>query len=733
MKKTTLLKTLLVAVALCVGTSAWATITTTTYDFTSWVAVETSISLSSTSTDAYRQKVYVPETLNDASHFNSNFAFRLNTAKLTTAGLVLPKDNFIALLNLTAGDKIIINFTGTAQHIHNRSGNYPEYSNMTTDGTEISGSSSVSVVSGTTYWDYRDSRVAIRPTNDDFTITSITVKHNDSESYAKLFSLWTSSATTCAAAAVSTEKTTFQTAINAAKTVIANESATDDDYNSAYTALREASELFTANTTLNNSYRTTSSSVMDDGTNVKSVYGITMTYHGSWSWTDARNGNAAAATDPQSSESRSHNVPTGGEYIELNPTVGGLLTLKFAWYNGSYYCVADENGHFIFNIKQSGGNDYSNYKDAGYLEAGKTYYVYKSAGGNGYQFGGFTFTPGDNTTTSYAVSSGENVAVDYSITSVKDITMTYGGAAESTWTVTTAYSSTPGTYNNGGNATVTSYVPSAGTFVKFVPTANGVLTVKYVGYSLGANVSVKLNDGTKEEIITIAKGESNGIKTKEFSTILETGETYYVYFSGGGYNSHFCGFTFNTEVSKNITSAGWATYCSPYALDLEHATGLTDAYIVTGGADGVLDKTSVKSGTVPANTGLLIKGAAGTATIPVVASSETSVSANKLVGVTTNTEIAANAGYVLMASPSLGFYKNSNAFTVGANTAYLPANFDGESARSFFSFDDDATGVHSIDNGKLTIDNDVYDLQGRRVAQPTKGLYIVNGKKVVIK
>ena len=110
---------------------------------------------------------------------------------------------------------------------------------------------------------------------------------------------------------------------------------------------------------------------------------------------------------------------------------------------------------------------------------------------------------------------------------------------------------------------------------------------------------------------------------------------------------------------------------------------------------------------------------------------------NKLVGVTSNTEIAANTGYVLMGSPSLAFYKNTNAFTVGANTAYLPAGFATDGARSFFSlFDDDATSISDAtrlnDNGKMTNDN-CFDLQGRRVAQPQKGLYIVNGKKVVIK
>lgn len=191
----------------------------------------------------------------------------------------------------------------------------------------------------------------------------------------------------------------------------------------------------------------------------------------------------------------------------------------------------------------------------------------------------------------------------------------------------------------------------------------------------------------------------------------------------------------NASVSKAITSAGWATYYSPYALNLAGANAnLVDAYIVEGGDGAVLTKTSVKSGTVPAYTGLLLKGTEGAVTIPVIASSSTDVSANKLEGVTVNTEIAANAGYVLMndATNGLGFYMNSNAFTVGANTAYLPADFDANPAPFYSLFDNETTGINEVQGSGLKV-NGYYNLNGQRVAQPTKGLYIVNGKKVVIK
>ena len=173
------------------------------------------------------------------------------------------------------------------------------------------------------------------------------------------------------------------------------------------------------------------------------------------------------------------------------------------------------------------------------------------------------------------------------------------------------------------------------------------------------------------------------------------------------------------SVSKTVTAAGYATFCSPYALDLEHATGLTNAYIVTGATGNVLNTTSVKDGTIPANTGILIEAPAGTVTIPVVASSSTDVSGNKFQGVTEATEIAANAGYVLMASPSLGFYKNANAFTVGANTAYLPANIAAGSARSAFFFGGNITAVDNV--------------EAAAEAKAKEGKFIENGKLVIVK
>ena len=82
----------------------------------------------------------------------------------------------------------------------------------------------------------------------------------------------------------------------------------------------------------------------------------------------------------------------------------------------------------------------------------------------------------------------------------------------------------------------------------------------------------------------------------------------------------------------------------------------------------------------------------------------------------------------------VGFYHVENGSAITAGKAYLEVS-DETPARQFIGFGDDneTTGIQTVANSQQSAANSYYDLQGRRVAQPTKGLYIVNGKKVVIK
>ena len=81
----------------------------------------------------------------------------------------------------------------------------------------------------------------------------------------------------------------------------------------------------------------------------------------------------------------------------------------------------------------------------------------------------------------------------------------------------------------------------------------------------------------------------------------------------------------------------------------------------------------------------------------------------------------------------VGFYQLSANGTLGANKAYL--EYNGSNARAFFSFgfDDETSGIENTSRTDDTNRGEVYDLQGRQVKQPARGLYIKSGKKVVIK
>jgi len=106
------------------------------------------------------------------------------------------------------------------------------------------------------------------------------------------------------------------------------------------------------------------------------------------------------------------------------------------------------------------------------------------------------------------------------------------------------------------------------------------------------------------------------------------------------------------------------------------------------------------------------------------------------VGVATNVAELATPNYDLWILVN-GEFVRTKSGELPAHKCYLKLKSSLFSAPSLslsrgLDLDDETTGLKSIENGELKIDN-YYDLNGRRVLYPTKGIYIVNGKKIVIK
>ena len=168
----------------------------------------------------------------------------------------------------------------------------------------------------------------------------------------------------------------------------------------------------------------------------------------------------------------------------------------------------------------------------------------------------------------------------------------------------------------------------------------------------------------------------------------------------------------------------YTTYVTIAALDFSGIEGLKAFVATTADDSGVT--LEEPDGAVPAGTPLVLKKESGSSfSVPVVESAE-APAANLLVA---GPATLAGDGTEYILSDGL-FYK-AKAGSLAAGKAYLKLtsalgrelviNWGGE------------TAIQSIDNGKLTKDNVIYDLSGRRVENPTKGIFIINGKKVIIK
>lgn len=233
------------------------------------------------------------------------------------------------------------------------------------------------------------------------------------------------------------------------------------------------------------------------------------------------------------------------------------------------------------------------------------------------------------------------------------------------------------------------------------------------------------------------------LSSEEFTLEKETA----IYLGQGGANNRGLDYVYITgnggtvDVESIEVTIGAAKYATLYYGDtsLEVPAGVT-ATTYTIAEDNVTlveSKVYTVGNVIPAGEAVVLQGAANTYSFDIVATEATPDANNLLIGTDELTTFEEDGYKFYMLSNGIygiGFYlqnESGNSIANDEHKAFLRVA-EATASKAFFSLGGEATAINSVATAKKETKG-VFDLQGRRVDNPVKGLYIMNGKKVVIK
>ena len=268
------------------------------------------------------------------------------------------------------------------------------------------------------------------------------------------------------------------------------------------------------------------------------------------------------------------------------------------------------------------------------------------------------------------------------------------------------------------------------------------ICVKMLGGKSSSKITVQESaDGetfSNVESLSIS-GNQNAVLTLETTEVFASSSRYVRLLFTKGSNVGVGAITIVGCSPLSVSAAGYATFSSTSALDFTNVKNIY-AYTATVSGDAI---SFTRVNKVPSNTGLLLRsvnenGDAVSTRVPLYYGATYDVTDNAFVAATEEIDHlpTTDGGFTnyILNKPSdgiIGFYK-ANGQKVGAGKAYLHVSSElATRAYIAFSFDDPETGVAQIET--LPQQGVAYDLQGRRINAPKGGLYIINGKKVIVK
>ena len=424
---------------------------------------------------------------------------------------------------------------------------------------------------------------------------------------------------------------------------------------------------------------------------------------------------SAAQMNPIIYNEQKYIYKSGNDNITLvESAASNVITLVYREANTYTYKLTSSLGTVLANSSDFEGNSvylpYPKYELNGNI-------LYLAAGGNA----------GDYFRDKYTLSANVDETKAYTKTAIKNVVFYIEGENITGASVNNNERSADTRNSNGAVGYAAGTAGENDLVITNLPAGKYKIVANvHTSTSAGGSTTIKL--GANTFVANGAASSYNVESTSDEYTITEA--TDLVLQAGGGKtNALDYIYVIRTDVEyATITSTGWATLYTPYALDFSGVAGLTAYTAVV--ADNKVTLTEVTD--VPAGTGVVLKGAADTYNIPVAASSATAK--GDLLGSATDATsynaYADNTLYMLKKVGEKAQFVPVTSGSIAAGKAYL--KIAAATARNLdVTFADEATGISAALMNKETMNNEVYNLKGQRVAQPTKGLYIVNGKKVI--
>jgi hypothetical protein len=181
----------------------------------------------------------------------------------------------------------------------------------------------------------------------------------------------------------------------------------------------------------------------------------------------------------------------------------------------------------------------------------------------------------------------------------------------------------------------------------------------------------------------------------------------------------------NISLPVSVGGSGYATLCYPMPLDFT-GSNMKASVATEITSDGFVQREYVTA--IPAKTPVIIEAAQGDYTVKTTPEAETTAPAvNLLSGTPDGTYTATNKTFALASkNEGVGFYRCNAGVVIPQYRAYIESE---SSADESFLFEE-TTGISSVE--AEAGNTDAYTISGVKVKNPTqKGIYIINGKKIV--